>query len=190
MAARFPTTRWSRLGRVGDPADPASRAALEQLCRDYWFPLYAFIRARGHESHEAEDLVQGFLADLLERGDLATTRSIEGPIPFVPEGGLRSLPRQSPRPQARREARRRASRSSRSTASMPSPDMPASRRTSGRPSACSNANGRWHFWAGCSNGSKRSAVAEGKKDLFDQIRPALQGDRPGPGYRVIAETLT
>ena len=71
MSARFPTTHWSRLGRVGDRSDPEALAELERLCRDYWFPLYAFIRARGHTAHESEDLVQGFLADILERGDLA-----------------------------------------------------------------------------------------------------------------------
>ena len=97
MAARFPTTRWSRIGRVGDPADPEARAELEGLCRDYWFPLYAFIRARGHSSHEAEDLVQGFLADLLERGDLARLDQSKGRFRAFLRG-LRSLPVQSPRP--------------------------------------------------------------------------------------------
>jgi RNA polymerase sigma factor (sigma-70 family) len=78
MSARFPTTRWSRIGRAGDHAYPEARAALEGLCRDYWFPLYAFIRARGHSPHDAEDLVQGFLADLLERGDLARLDQSKG----------------------------------------------------------------------------------------------------------------
>jgi len=78
MTAHFPTTHWSQLGRAGDPAAPGSRAALEQLCRDYWFPLYVFIRHRGHDAHEAEDLVQGFLADLLERGDLARLDQSKG----------------------------------------------------------------------------------------------------------------
>jgi RNA polymerase sigma-70 factor (ECF subfamily) len=63
---------------AGNPADPASRAALEGLCRDYWFPLYAFARHRGHSPHEAEDVVQGFLADLLERGDLASLDRSKG----------------------------------------------------------------------------------------------------------------
>ena len=70
-AARFPTTQWSRIARAGGQADAAARAALEGLCRDYWFPLYAFVRRRGSSPHEAEDIVQGLLADLLERGDLA-----------------------------------------------------------------------------------------------------------------------
>ena len=78
MAARFPTTRWSRILRAGDSADPGARAALEELCRDYWFPLYAFARRRGLPSVEAEDVVQGLLADLLERGDLANLNRSKG----------------------------------------------------------------------------------------------------------------
>lgn len=78
MAARFPTTRWSRVIRAGDPADPGGRGALEDLCRDYWFPLYAFVRRRGLSADEAEDIVQGFLADLLERGDLVKLDQSKG----------------------------------------------------------------------------------------------------------------
>ena len=67
-AARFPTTHWSRVAAATDGLAPA---ALQDLCRDYWFPLYAFVRSRGSSPHDAEDTVQGFLAELLERGDLA-----------------------------------------------------------------------------------------------------------------------
>ena len=42
------------------------RAALDHLCRDYWPPLYNFVRRRGHGSQDAQDLVQGFFASLLE----------------------------------------------------------------------------------------------------------------------------
>ena len=45
--------------------------ALEALCRAYWPPLYSFLRRQGHSPHDAEDLVQGFLARLLAREDLA-----------------------------------------------------------------------------------------------------------------------
>ena len=69
-AAGFPTTQWSRVLRAGDARDREGRDALEQLCRDYWYPLYAFARRRGLDREEAGDLVQGFLADLIERGDL------------------------------------------------------------------------------------------------------------------------
>ena len=70
-AVRFPTTHWSLVARAGGRDDPAACAALEGLCRDYWFPLYAFARRRGLPAQEAEDAVQGLLADLIARGDLA-----------------------------------------------------------------------------------------------------------------------
>lgn len=44
-----------------------ARGALERLCRSYWYPLYAHARRRGHSPHDAQDLVQGFFAHLIER---------------------------------------------------------------------------------------------------------------------------
>jgi RNA polymerase sigma factor (sigma-70 family) len=78
VAARFPTTLWSRIIRAGDSADPRASTAIEELCRDYWFPLYVFVRRHGLSPHEAEDIVQGFLADLIERGDMASIDQSKG----------------------------------------------------------------------------------------------------------------
>ena len=69
-AAAFATTRWTLVLAAGGDAG-AGQAALEQLCRTYWFPLYAYVRRRGHDSPDAQDLTQGFFARLLERNDLA-----------------------------------------------------------------------------------------------------------------------
>jgi RNA polymerase sigma-70 factor (ECF subfamily) len=41
------------------------------LCAAYWYPLYAFVRRKGHDADSAQDLVQGFFTRLLEKGDLA-----------------------------------------------------------------------------------------------------------------------
>jgi RNA polymerase sigma factor (sigma-70 family) len=48
----------------GEPA----RAALEDLCAAYWYPLYAYLRRRGSNADEAADLVQGFFTTLIEKG--------------------------------------------------------------------------------------------------------------------------
>ncbi|MCL4176168.1 MAG: sigma-70 family RNA polymerase sigma factor [Verrucomicrobia bacterium] len=64
--ARFTATRWSIVRACADPASPGAREALEELCRRYWYPLYAYVRRSGHPSHDAEDLVQGFLLRLLD----------------------------------------------------------------------------------------------------------------------------
>ena len=66
--AEFPSTQWSTILNAGHRG---SSAALEDLCRAYWLPLYAFLRRQGHSPHDAEDLVQGFLARVLAREDLA-----------------------------------------------------------------------------------------------------------------------
>ncbi len=67
----FHTTHWSIVSRAADVESPDSLAALEKLCRAYWFPLYAYVRRRGHEVEEARDLTQGFFAVLLEKNYVA-----------------------------------------------------------------------------------------------------------------------
>jgi RNA polymerase sigma-70 factor (ECF subfamily) len=52
---------------AGRGSSSASEAALEQLCRTYWPPLYAYIRRQGYNPHDAQDLTQGFFALLLEK---------------------------------------------------------------------------------------------------------------------------
>ena len=69
--AEFPSTHWSVVLNAGDRVSPAASSALEDLCRAYWPPLYSFLRRQGHSLHDAEDLVQGFLARVLAREDLA-----------------------------------------------------------------------------------------------------------------------
>ena len=69
--AEFPSTEWSKILHAGNGQSTADAAALEDLCRAYWPPLYAFLRRQGHPPHDAEDLVQGFLTRILAREDLA-----------------------------------------------------------------------------------------------------------------------
>lgn len=62
---QFSTTRWSVVLSAGGASVELAREALEQLCRDYWYPLYAFVRRKGHGPEEAADLTQEFFAKLL-----------------------------------------------------------------------------------------------------------------------------
>ena len=69
----FHTTRWSMVLRAGDDAQPAaSAAALETLCRAYWYPLHAYVRRRGYGPEEARDLTQSFFAELLAKNLVGT----------------------------------------------------------------------------------------------------------------------
>ena len=67
----FATTRWSVVLAAGRKDTTLARAALEKLCQTYWYPLYAYVRRRGHSPEDAQDLTQEFFARLLERQTLA-----------------------------------------------------------------------------------------------------------------------
>lgn len=70
-------TRWSMVIRAhGDGRE--ARCALEELCRGYWPPVYAFLRRKGRSRADAEDLTQGFFAELLSRGSLDTVAEDKG----------------------------------------------------------------------------------------------------------------
>ena len=61
----FPATRWSLVAAAGVDGRGDS-GALAWLCERYWFPLFAYVRGKGHSPEDAEDLVQGFFVKLLE----------------------------------------------------------------------------------------------------------------------------
>lgn len=63
---RFPTTRWTMVVAAGNPSDAEHRTALAALCKNYWYPLYAYIRHRGNSPEHAQDLTQEFFIRILE----------------------------------------------------------------------------------------------------------------------------
>jgi RNA polymerase sigma factor (sigma-70 family) len=67
----FATTHWTVVLAAGQRHTPSADGALEELCRTYWFPLYAYVRRRGYTKADAEDLVQAFFARFLEKNYLA-----------------------------------------------------------------------------------------------------------------------
>jgi RNA polymerase sigma-70 factor (ECF subfamily) len=76
-AAAFRTTHWSVVLKAAQRGSPGGEEALAKLCQTYWDPLYVFIRRRGYSPEEAEDLTQGFFAQLLEKNLLAGLK-VEG----------------------------------------------------------------------------------------------------------------
>jgi len=77
----FPVTQWTRVVNVCRSDDPSLRArALDELCRDYWYPLYAFARRHGNDRESAEDLTQGFFHYLLQRDLFAAARQETGKL--------------------------------------------------------------------------------------------------------------
>jgi len=74
----FTETRWSVIARAsGVPSAPAVEA-LNQLCRTYWFPVYAYVRKRGYSPHDAQDLTQEFFLRLIEKRAYASANRKAG----------------------------------------------------------------------------------------------------------------
>lgn len=61
----FNTTHWSLITRAAAPS-PEGQAALETLCRAYWFPVYAYARKQGCSPNDAEDITQDFFAEIVQ----------------------------------------------------------------------------------------------------------------------------
>ena len=74
----FATTHWSVVQAAGHDTASAAQPALEQLCRTYWYPLYAHVRRRGYSREDAEDLTQAFFARLLTRQSLSVADASRG----------------------------------------------------------------------------------------------------------------
>lgn len=65
---QFPTTHWTLVQRLKSDDATTARRALEDLCAQYHYPLYCYIRRRGLQHHDAQDALHDFMAKLLRHG--------------------------------------------------------------------------------------------------------------------------
>jgi len=77
-AGQFTTTHWSVIVSAGSEASPESARALAELCRSYWYPLYAYVRRKGYSVADAQDLTQEFFARFLEKNYLGSVDRRKG----------------------------------------------------------------------------------------------------------------
>jgi RNA polymerase sigma-70 factor (ECF subfamily) len=74
----FVTTHWTVVLSARARNSAASEQALETLCRNYWYPLYAYVRRQGHNPHDAQDLTQEFFSRLLHADYLKSVAREKG----------------------------------------------------------------------------------------------------------------
>jgi RNA polymerase sigma-70 factor (ECF subfamily) len=187
-SAQFATTHWSVVLAAGDSASPNSREALETLCRAYWFPLYAFVRRTGRSTEDAEDLVQGFFAYLLEKHLVGKAHQETGRFRSFLLATLKHyLSQESKREHAQKRGGYRIILSldgqnaeqwlGADPTTELSPDVLYER----------------HWAAAVVHEAlqllKQEHEAEGKGRLFDAIYPHLQGERGQPSYAELGERL-
>ena len=77
-ARSFPTTHWSLIVSSASDTRADAEAALAELCRIYWYPVYSFVRARSSSADEAQDLTQEFFLYLLNREIFASANPAIG----------------------------------------------------------------------------------------------------------------
>jgi RNA polymerase sigma factor (sigma-70 family) len=171
--ARFPSTRWTLVVQAAQTAPPDSRRALEELCRTYWPPLYAFLRQSGSDIHEAQDLVQGYLARLLERKDLRSVAPSQGRFRSYLLAGLRNFLAS----ECRRESAQK--RGGGAVLSLETEGLDAAAFVDRKAVSPDNAYDR--SWAETLLRRAITALQEeysarGRGALFDVLKPALTGD--------------
>jgi RNA polymerase sigma-70 factor (ECF subfamily) len=77
---QFPTTHWTLISRLKSDDTVVVRRALDEICAQYHYPLYCYIRRRGLDHHDAEDVLQSFLAKLIRLDSFETADVSKGKL--------------------------------------------------------------------------------------------------------------
>jgi len=185
--AQFRTTHWSVVLEAARPGSPGGLEAFATLYRDYWYPLYAYVRRRGWSPHEAEDLTQDFLVALFERQRLAGLERGAGRFrSFL----LKSLQNFLANAWDRAAALKRGG----GFALIPLAEVDAESRFLADATAGSPESSFERAWAltvieHAMQHLDSELRAAGKERLWERLRPHLQGDRNGRPYAQIAAEL-
>lgn len=184
----FPSTHWSVVLTAEQGSTPAAQAALEKLCRGYWYPLYVYVRRRGFSPEDAQDLTQAFFERLLERDLLADLRPAGARFrSFLLHTMKNLLASEWTRAHAEKrggthtivslDALDPEARYALEAAEAETPDAAFERR-----------------WAGtvlrqAFDRLRQEQVADGKETLFDLLANCLTGATPGQPYAQLAAQL-
>lgn len=89
--APFPTTKWTLVQKIQRGSEADTRSALEEVCRAYWYPIYAYLRHHGQSPHDAEDLTQAFFQRLIEERSIRDAQAERGRLRAFLLGVLKRL---------------------------------------------------------------------------------------------------
>ncbi len=185
----FATTHWSLIVCAANAGTAEGRAALEELCRIYWYPLYGFARRRGLAPADAEDLTQGFLADLLARGAVAQADAARGRFrTFL----LSSFEHYRSHERARAHTAKRGG--GQAVVSLEAMQAAEGRfgyepATTESPEKVYDRKWAMRLIEVTLAAVRRECAAIGKAAWFDELKVALWGGRGGIGYVEIARRL-
>lgn len=184
----FATTHWSVVLEAGGSDPDAARDALSSLCEGYWYPLYAFLRRRGSRPEEAQDLVQGFFADLLDRGDLGRADPERGRFRSFLLGSLKHF---AANEHERERARKRGGDRTQLALDFEAAEgryklEPRDDRT---PERLFEAQWARALLDRVVDGLRVEYLEEGKRELFDRLLPCLGGELEAQPYAELGQSL-
>ncbi len=186
MQTLFPETRWSLVVKAQEGTGTRARRALNELCQSYWYPLYAFLRGMGLSQHDAEDRTQSFIASIIERRALDSVSPDRGKLRAYFKAALRNFNHSELR---RDYAQKRGGGDS--------PDS-LEQDWEGKPPVADSTSDLWEsfdrHWAFTLLKrvfSRLEAYYERKekRDLYEAIRPSLEGDGKYEGGDEVAKQL-
>ncbi len=184
----FTTTHWSVVLAAGSSDSSQAAEALEQLCRTYWYPLYAYVRRQGHAAQDAEDLTQEFFARLLDKQALARIRREGGKFrSFLLKALNHFLVNERERHHAQKRDERRVA------FSLDEPDLES--RFQAEPADAAAPESLFdRQWAATvleqvMNRLGDEYAAAGKADLFGRLQPCLTGAEQMLPYAELATPL-
>jgi RNA polymerase sigma factor (sigma-70 family) len=188
VTSPFAATRWSVVLAARDQKLPQATEALETLCQNYWYPLYAYVRRQGRNPHDAEDLTQAFFACLLEHNYLTDIDQAKGKFRSFLIAALKHfLANEWDRANAQKRGGGKT---------VISIDGDAAENTyqfepADTLSADKIFERRWAMTL-LERTLQRLAddyVVNGKKKMFDQLKSTITGDQDGAAYCEIAKRL-
>jgi len=184
----FATTHWSVVLAAGQTASPQADIALEKLCRTYWYPLYTYVRGRGHSPHDAEDLTQGFFVRLLEKSWVSVADREKGKFRSFLLSVLNHY---------LGDERDRANAAKRGGGQAPIPldEQTAENLLSQEPASSLSPEKEFEKrWAAALLQQAMTQLrgefeTAGKGETFDQLKPFLEGEASSGDYAAIAAGL-
>ena len=184
---RFEETAWSLVVAAGD-SSPRARAALAELCRVYWPPIYGYLRRRGYDRQDAQDFTQSFFAHILENETLRRASRERGRFRNFLLGALKFC-------LADEQMRRRAQKRGGDLQFISIDDVEAEelyQQRIGRelsPDELLDAR-----WAGVLlertiETLRREFAVNGKAEMFETLSPFLNGEKAGVPYEAVAKRM-
>lgn len=186
--AQFATTHWSVVLTAGQAESQRSVEALEQLCRAYWYPLYAFVRRLGHAPHDAQDSTQGFFAHLLETNLVGKVQRDKGKFRSFLLASLKNFI-------ASERDRTLAQKRGGDRVILSLDEQAAEQRFADEPKQELNPERLYErTWAvavleQALDLLEQDYAASGKRQIFDQLRVFLLGEKISLTYAEVAESL-